>query len=673
MLSVYIGLLIAALLAPYASNWFRPMPNAAWPVCLLLIAGACFLMLARNGNVAWIGALLLLPLIRGGTLSLLGGTTAILLFGTTMWWSLTFQLSPTQTLIFVVLTLIPLLLLLFLPRTRSDGPFRLWVPVLASLLIGLAAGLPTTPFESLQPFYTGWHHWSALLAPVEAWRGGGLPYRDFPVQYGLGPTALLLASCGQNCWRGMYTVAVIANALYFAILAGSTILLTAGRKQGLRWLALVAMFFACLIWTGFPIQFAGPVLTPAVAGLRFLSIAALLFHILLAEKRQVRRDWIGHLLWLIDMFWSPEAAFFGTAIWWPYLAIRDATDTDGRIPALLALLGGAMRGAIAVLIGGTMLALLLWLISGHSLTIDAFFAYIAHPPGMLPVNWVGTIWIALAAVMLAIGLLLQQGFSSQSRSLYACLLGFLAASSYFLSRSHDNNILNLFPLLLLLLLAMLGSIDESDRGTRIFAGAFVRTMMTAMIPFIAAFNFDPWIDGARRTGLLTLGPSRMIARFTPAPNDGPTPMRRDAAMGLEYLHARHAGMVVLLDDRKLLLHSTSASTWTSVNNVANFEPLPGMIILHYVKRGAMAYRRPGWILVGPGYDAWVSAFQTAYDIRERISFGIYQAYYLAPRQSPTNERTIKLAALNLDNTKPKPEPTVRDILEHGSQCMGNCR
>ncbi len=512
----------------------------------------------------------------------------------------------------------------------------------------------TAPLLSLETSYTAWHHWGALIAPVEAWRGGGVPYRDFPIQYGLGPTVLLMGTCGQDCWRGLYETSIIANALYFATLAGSAIILTARLPRGVRWLALLAMFCASFIWTGFSAQFAGPALTPAVAGLRFLSISALLFHILLAEHRQIRRDWIGHLLWLMDLFWSPETAFFGTMIWWPYLALRDAAAGEGKNAALIALAKGIVRGAAALLIGGCALALTLWLLSARSITITDFLAYIAYPPGMRPINPVGTIWIALASIALALPFLAQLRLSRHARPFYVCLLGFLAAGIYYLSRSHDNNILNLFPLMTLVLLSILANIDRSDASTRDFTRAFIHTALAAMVAFVTTFNFGPWIEGATQAGPFTVGPDQLISRFTPDHDDIPAILSPDAVVGLEYFREHKAGMVLLFDDLKILPRSSAGTAWTGVNNIANFEPLPGAMIVHYIGRGAAAYHRPGWILINSSHGPWVDAFKTAYDVRAQKTFGSYYAYYLVPRHQPAAEPALTLAALHLDKAKPTP-------------------
>lgn len=638
-LSVYGALLFAVLLAPYTSSAFGSHADRWPPIelagCVLLLMGAVALTAFRHGAFPLIGIFVLIPLFGLGSMALLGGITAALLFATTIWWtqSLTFGLVPT---------LVAALLAVgagFLPRwkpsavTTQSGLLR---TMLLCGMIGVGAGLLTAPFESADTIYLAWHHWGAYLAPVEAWRGGGVPYRDFPIQYGLGPTLVLMASCGQDCWRGMYEVTVAANALYFATLAGIVVILTARSSKGVRSLALLAMFCAALLWTGFPSNFAGPVITPSVAGLRFLSVSALLLYILYAEHRNFRCDWIGHGIWLADLFWSPEAAFFGTVIWWPYLALRDATDAGEWRGAIVALVRGAARGAIALTVGICILAIVLWWLSARAITLADFFAYVQHPPGALPVNPVGTVWIALAALALGIIALARQALSEQARPLYACLLSFLAAGTYYISRSHDNNILNLFPLLIPVLLAIVGNLDPVSETARHFVRAFIFTSLVAMVAFTVTFDYRPWREGAAQVGALHAGPSRLIARFAPEANDRPAILSADAIAGLRYLRDQKAGAVALFDRNYLMVRSAGGA-WTSVNNLANFVPLPYESIEHYIRQSAAAYRRPGWILADTEHRHWVDAFRVAYDVRREQSFGSYRAYYLVPRSTGGTE------------------------------------
>jgi hypothetical protein len=637
MISVYATLLVIVLLTPYTSLCFGPRQERYWRpawigYCALLLIGAAILTTARDGNVPLLCAFLLLPLAGFGTGALLGGATAVMLFVTVTWWTDNVQLSAIPGSLFALFAAGGGLLPRWGRIPSSDGQMpRLLRPMLLCVLIGLVAGLLTAPFEAFDPIHTAWHHWSAYLSPVEAWRGGGVPYRDFPIQYGLGPTALLRATCGNDCWRGIYVTTIIANAIYFATLVGCVILLTARSARGLRWLALAAMFCASFLWTGYPVQLVGPALTPSVAGLRFMSISALVLHILVAEQRKTPRDWVGHLIWLASLFWSVEAGTFATLLWWPYLALRDAGAAQGRLGAIIALVKGGARGALALAIGIGVLVLALWLLSARSITVADFFAYVQHPPGPRPVKPLGAIWIALASVALALPLLARQGLSPRARPFYVCLVGFVVSGTYYISRAHDNNILNLFPLLVLLLLAIWANREDRDLGAPGFTGAFVQVMLAAMTAFVVTFNFGPWREGIARSGALTVGPSRLLSQFTPMRRNGSVALPPDGIAGLEYLRARHAGMVVLFDRWNVMPRGPGGTAWTGVNSIPNFAHLPHATILHYIQRGAVAYHRPGWILADARHRYWVNAFKTAYDIREQHNFGTYNAYYMVPR------------------------------------------
>lgn len=631
---VYAAILLIALLVPYAT-WDKPQAASDRWIMGALVGCALLLTAARHGAFIGISLILLLPLLGLGLQALLGGIAAVLVFAPVTWWAPNLQLGPAAAGLFILLGAAAG----YLPRlgaaaTAKKEPASILPTMALALPIGLAVGLLTAPFGSSEPIYFAWHHWGAYLAPVEAWVAGGLPYRDFPIQYGIGPTALLAAVCGSDCWRGIYGATIIANALYFSVLAGCVVILTAGSSRGLRWLALGALWCATFIWTAFPADLGSTAMTPSVAGLRFLPIAVLLLNILFAEGSGKRRDWLGHAIWLADLFWSPEAAFFGTLLWWPYIAMRDAGNASTSRERWIALLRGALRGLIALAAGLIFLSLVLWLLSAGAARPRDFLAYILYPPGPLPINPVGTVWLALATILLALQALIGTGKSLRGRSLYACLLGFLAAGTYYLSRSHDNNILNLFPLLVILLLACVKT-DRPADAPPVFSQAFVRTVLAAMIAFIATAEWSSWAAGARTEGLLNIGPSRLITHFSPQPGTKPQMLPADALRGLAYLRSRNAGSVVLLDDSRLIPNHPVGEGWTGVDDLANFEPFPRALITRFICRGATAYRRPGWILVDERkYSAWVPIFEAGYQISEEVGFGTYRAYHLIPRPGP---------------------------------------
>jgi hypothetical protein len=631
---VYAAILLVSLLIPYGT-WGKPKaPTDRW-MMVIISGSAIVLTAARQGAFPLLSVVLLLPLLGLGLRALLGGMAAVLLFAPVIWWAPNWQPGPVAAGLFILFGLVAGLL----PRFAADAlskrePASILRAMVIALPIGLAVGLLTAPFGASGPIYFAWHHWGAYLSPVEAWAAGGLPYRDFPIQYGIGPTALLKAACSSDCWLGIYWTTIVANALYFSVLAGCALILTAGSSKGLRWLAFVALWCATFVWTAFPADLGSTAMTPSVAGLRFLPVAMLLLAILHSEKSGTRRDWLGHLIWLFDLLWSPEAAFFGTLLWWPYLALRDAETASTTRERWIALLRGGLRGLVALAVGLVLLSLFIWLLSAGAARPGDFLAYVLYPPGPLAVNPVGTLWLALAAILLALNSLVGAGRSIRGRSLYASLLAFLAAGTYYLSRSHDNNILNLFPLLVILLLASVET-DPRSPSPPLFGEAFVRTVLASMVAFIATAGWSSWAAGARTQGLFNLGPSRLIAHFTPEPASRPQILPDDAIRGLAYLGSRTAGAVVLIDENRLIPAHRAGEGWTGVDNLANFESFPRALTIRYICRGAEAYRRPGWILVDERkYGSWVPMFGEGYEVGETVDFGSYRAYHLSPRPGP---------------------------------------
>ncbi len=637
LLLAYLALVTIFLLLPYAARLASlgpalPTPNTTWVIWLVAFC-AITLTISRGGLTMPLAFVLILPLlVRRNTPTIIGGLTAIALFSTVRWWA---PEVPPPSVIQIVIFATCAGVFPFLPLwlASPDRPYGqrslLLITALIFLPLGIAMGLFTAPLNSVQVASTTWHHWGAYLSPVEALLAGGVPFRDFPVQYGLGPTLLLSAACGQNCWRGLYNVTVSANAIYFASLAVSTLLVTQNMARGLRILSIAAMFCAALLWTGYPADFTGPTMTPSVGGLRFLAISLLLLHIFYAEHSQKRRDVIGHIIWFIDILWSPEAAFFGTLVWWPYLALRNGGSLERPI---IAITKGAMFGIVALIVALSAGFILFRLCYGIWLPVDSLLAYVSHPPGALPANPKGPIWIALVAIAIAATIMTQHQPTPQIRTLYAAVLGLLGAGTYYLSRSHDNNILNLLPFTILTMLAAYAVIQSSERPFAKFVGGFVTLMLAAMVAGPATFGTMSWDEARRDRTIAQVGIGPVIARFTPELSHRHPLLDRQAVVALTYLRTRTDDGVVFIDRHAQMPVHIPGAGWTSVNNRANYEPLPRPMIEHYIRRSAATYGKSGWMVVeNDGYSDWPVMFQTAYRMAEVKRFGGYTAYYMVPR------------------------------------------
>ena len=638
LLSAYLALVIIVLSLPYlrpASTVDQPAQtaNRQWAMWLIVFC-AINLTISRGGLTMPLTLILLVPLLlQRDIAAIFGGIAAIGLFSAVRWWAPEVPpLNPLQIIAFVIMAgALPFLPVWFSGPDRSESRKSLFlVAMFAFLPLGIVAGLFTAPLNTTHAMGTAWHHWTAYLSPVEALLAGGVPFRDFPVQYGMGPTLLLSAACGQNCWQGLYNMTVTANALYFASLACCALLLTDHMARGLRILSVAAMFCAALLWTGYPVDLVGPAMTPSVGGLRFLTISLLLLHILYAERSHKRRDIIGHLIWFVDILWSPETAYFGTLLWWPYLALRNGGTLDKPVAALVK---GALIGVISLAAAVAVTLVMFRLSYGLWLPIDSLLAYINNPPGALPANPKGPIWIALVAILLAAIVLGRHQSTANTRMLYATILGLLGAGTYYLSRSHDNNVLNLFPFIILTLLATYSVIAASAEPFAKFVGGFVTIMLSAIVAGTATFGTISW-DEARRDGTTAqIGIGPVVARFAPDLSQRRPFLDHDAIVALTYLRTRTNQSVVFIDRHGTMPAHAPGTNWTSVNSVINFAPLPRPMIEHYIRQSAAVYKKPGWLLVeNNGFSEWPALFQTAYRVAEVKRFGNdYTAYYMVPR------------------------------------------
>jgi hypothetical protein len=335
LILLYLSLVGMVCLWPFL---LQIRPRWAWgPVLhatlwVAVPAGAIALLAGRGvaGLLAPIvlAPVMVLPLLGAGLPAVLAGLCALAFLSGAVWWAPTIELSFARALAFVLIGLGAALL----PRLWRTGEGLPKWPALALLAVtGIGAVLATGVFSVPVPFLALWHHWGAYVAPAEAMLAGGVPFRDYTVQYGMGPTLLIAAVCGEDCWPGTFWAVAAANLVHLSALGACVLLLTRNLPRGLALLSLLALMASVLVWS--------------------VPLSLLLLHILRAETGGRSHDAVGHGLWLFGLAWSPEAGFFASLVWWPYLALRQAQLRIGTWPVLLALLAGGIRAVLATVLG----------------------------------------------------------------------------------------------------------------------------------------------------------------------------------------------------------------------------------------------------------------------------------------------------------------------------------
>lgn len=643
-MAAWLALALAALLLPYVLRARTALAADGPALALVLLAGGIALTAARGGLMLPGVLLLVIAALGHGMRSLAGAMAAALSLAATGWWLRIIGLAP-EMIWATTLACLAMALIARQAKFRADAAHSLPTQSLptrslivsAALLFALAlgAGLMTSGLNAKVPAIAAWHHWGAYLSPVHPLLAGAVPYRDFPVQYGMGPTLLFAAACAGDCWRGIYWATLLANALQFAALGWTALVLCRGMDRLSRGLALAALAAAMFVWTGYPLDWANPVATPSVGGIRFLPLALLLALIVTTESREPAgltraARLTGHALWLLGLAWSLETGFFTTLVWWPWLALRRADGEAGMAAKWLALVRGGAIALAAVIVAIAALAALFRLGYGVWPAPDDVLIYLRYPPGVIPINAAGAIWFVVAVLAIALAAFVRLPAGAPRRALHVCLLALIGALSYFVSRSHDNTVLNMLPWLILVMLAA-----QAAAPSALGAG-FLRASLAGCIALVPTITFPAWQlrDGPPQFAGRQIGPSAIAARFAPDPADPAPLLDPDAAALYAALSREGAGAVVLFDDTKIMPSGDPARAWTGVNNPANFVPLPPSVIRHYAVRGAATLRRPGWLIVETRRaDFALGLFTPAYDVAQSRRQGAYSAYLLSPRDA----------------------------------------
>lgn len=636
----YILLLLGSLLAPFAAHALKPDGGGEKPRQDIMLCGALavigLVIILRGRDIFPLIPLLIIPFLGKGWRPLVGAGLALSLFSSTTWWGNPVAYMPAwQWLLFILVAGVAG----YAARAALSGAHTnarfvpldsRWVFAL-SALAALVVGSATAPFIADARALMAWHHWGAYLSPVDLLLSGGVPYQDFPVQYGIGPTLLLAANCGSDCWNGMFYVVLVTNALYVATMTSAAALVTQKLNIAMRAMVVAAMLCATLFWTAFPVEFSSTMATPSVAGLRFLPFTALLLFILARQAKAEGGDGIGHGLWLLAVIWSIESAAFASLLWWPWLACRAIAADDGSKTVLAKLTYHAALGAVSLAIALCGIAVALRAGFGAWPDPQSVFAYFQNPPGRIPPNVAGPVWLIIFLALFAIKALLRRQKVAGS-PLYPSLVALLVSFSYYLSRSHDNNILNLLPFALLVALSLLADRRETDAHESGMARSYAAALILASIALVPLFNFAPWAEAVRQKKLVSLGPETLLRQFSPRLGGRDTILPNDAIELIQHAQRKSGYAPAFFDDHAVMPLSPPGEAWTNVNSIANYAPLPQDLIEHYVRQGGKRYRRTGWLIVQRESSAkWLASFADSYKIRLARTQGKYSAFTLTPR------------------------------------------
>jgi hypothetical protein len=352
----------------------------------------------------------------------------------------------------------------------------LWLPdavagrVLRSAGLGLAVillALASVRTNDLFDLIVMWH-WEFYVGPAELIRQGGWLLWDVPSQYGFLSELVIAWIPTPSPWEGLF----ILNSAASFLLALAVFLLLRSLGRGLLnlFMSVSVALVACLLRPGLVNhQFTGPDAYPSTGGFRFIWCVALLLVLVALLRVSSPRARLailvaGNLVWILGVLWSAESAIYSTFVWLPGYFLMVVAErwgpTDSRrrfrsIAGLLALPAMLLAAALATVFLVYQVGL------GHGPDPQAFYEFgLTYQAGFYayPLDPVGPGWVLFmvyVATLVTLAWKVRKQPAIASIALVATAAMIYATSSYFVGRSHPNNVWNLAPEVCISLAVML--------------------------------------------------------------------------------------------------------------------------------------------------------------------------------------------------------------------------
>lgn len=430
------------------------------------------------------------------------------------------------------------------------------------------------------------YHWGFWTGPIEQLRQGGWLLRETPSQYGflsiLIPTALP-GSAWQSFW--------FYQSLIYAIVACAMFLVLRRMQSGIGNLLLSAgLVFTTLFFRPRADDLILPAqMTPSGGPVRFLWPFVMLVYLLWAfegqrgnKARPGRMGFpvTGHLIWLMSVAWSFEAAIYTSSIWFAafavYLIQKAASEKASHMSTKSIIrrfiISAAIPFAMAIA-----LYVVVWVIYRASIGISpdlaGYFEYgllYSRGFGALPIDTTGAVWYLLLAFFIAstvVAALLVENWRDFRLVVGAGVWGGVwSLSSYFVSRSHPVNLLSIVPVLLFALAILV--IIAKDMPFRPWH-PYVRVALVPVfaIPFALTLGHPKLLENLRTP---QISPSRFTDQL-PLMDAELESLMREAG-------AKPGDPVVRIADGRLVLPGWRGANGTRVVSEKSWLPKPYEII-----------------------------------------------------------------------------------------------
>ncbi len=474
---------------------------------------------------------------------------------------------------------------------RAEGPGRSGWTVVLFLLFAVAAFALLANMAQFEPGSTALallvHHQGAYVGPALDIRAGLVPFYDIPLQYGLGPTLTIAAVCGvTNYWNAMEWLIVVTSLLMGLLILRMALATRSPRGPAWRTTVTLVVFAGVFLWPGFSFLGSLQAGSPSVSGLRFLLVTLVAFLLFFDHTT------LAAIALATAVLWSPETAVMSVAVFGLHETARTGFVKAAGKSALIA--GGSMAGFVLVH----------HMVYGVWAEPAVMAEYILHVPGPLPIDLTGNFLFLAAALGLAAWNVFRPPVDPLAfrRDLVAAGLLF-SATSYYLGRSHPNNICNLMPFIVLVLLRTL------DGKAPLTMPHLPRLATAGLAAATAAIMLSPWDYPPFKHGFST-----DAARLRQAAPHLDTDM---IAVRSHIDNSNHLGIADLGHWNR---NANETTLWTPLDPSCLWAFLPHDRRQLYIKRSAARLRMAGWVILGKEQWDWLDDFRVAYRVTDQRSY-----------------------------------------------------
>ena len=462
------------------------------------------------------------------------------------------------------------------------------------------------------------HHWGCYTGTAELIRQGGYLLWSVPSQYGFLSILSIAFFPLESCWEAFWTIQLIflvsSSMMVFYVLYSFS-------KTKLNYiLSLITTLCAVFLFPGWVPDLLGVNYFPSVGPFRFFWLYSIIFFIVIQWQRkfiknQKYENYFGSFIWIIGCLWSFESAYYVSFVWFFYLFFNSLVYAEGKGQKgiIKTLCQNFIIPALFFLTSASMICCFYWIIMSE---LPDIYSYVEHALsfksgfGGLSMSLRGGFGLLLLILVFIIADIVYiyrtPGCNKKVIPFLAALYaGLWAFISYFVGRSHENNISNLIPLIVFITgsLLLIRKKDGMESAT-LFKLAAIQ--LYTIIVTLTIGNF---------TGLRNFLPiikTENINIESTLPDPDPEISAAMVSAGITLKDSIiYIDKIILLGNNK----NERYHYWLPVNPATIYDPLNKERTKIYIQRFSRQFRSGGY-LITRGDDDYLkieSAIQSFYD------------------------------------------------------------